>query len=83
MMGVCALLLIPRTYLGFVLQFTNRIKEYAAITMLERVIYFVLVTALVLGGIQDYRLLLAADLIGKAVGLVVACLLYTSIPIPI
>ena len=31
-----------------------------------------LVTALVLGGIQDYRLLLAADLIGKAVGLVVA-----------
>ena len=72
MMGVCALLQIPRTYLSFVLQFTNRIKEYAAIVMLERVIYFVLVTAAVLGGVQDYRLLLAADLIGKAAALAVA-----------
>lgn len=71
MTGVCALLVIPRTYIGYVLQFTNRIKEYAVITMLERIIYFVLVTAMVFGGIREYKWLLAADLFGKGVALVV------------
>lgn len=72
MTGVCALLVIPRTYLAYVLQFTNRIKEYASITMLERMLYFVLVVAMLAVGVRDYRMLIAADLIGKAAALMVA-----------
>lgn len=71
MTGVCALLVIPRTYISYVLQITNRIKEYALITMLERILYFVFVTAMMIGGVHEYKWLLGADLVGKGIALLV------------
>jgi len=61
-----------RTMLLYILQATNRIKEYARITMLDRVLYIVLVISFLLIGIKDYKLMIAADLIGKLISLLYA-----------
>lgn len=72
MTGVCTLLMNPRYYLTYVLQATNRIKEYSFVTTLERLLYFVMVVAMLALGIRDYRMLIVADLAGKAVSLALA-----------
>ncbi len=69
--GLCALLVIPRTFLSYVLQLTNRIREYASVTTLERLLYFTLVVVMLLFGAKDYRMMIIADLAGKAVALAV------------
>ncbi|MFW6030500.1 MAG: hypothetical protein ACOCRO_09660, partial [Halanaerobiales bacterium] len=69
MTALCLLIMNIRHMLLFVLQATNRIKEYAQITMMGRILYFVLITAFLLIGIRDYRLMIVADLIGKLLSL--------------
>lgn len=59
-----------RVLLLNILQATNRIKEYARITMIDRLIYIVLIVFFILLGIKDYKLIIIADLIGKLVSLV-------------
>lgn len=51
--------------LSFILQATNRIKEYARITLLSRILYFGLLMSFILVGFKNYEIIIAADLIGK------------------
>ncbi|WP_418790834.1 hypothetical protein [Phosphitispora sp. TUW77] len=54
----------------FILQATNRIKDYALITVIGRYIYFILIIIFLLFGIREYKLMIAADLIGKIISLI-------------
>lgn len=58
----------------YILQATNRIKEYAKLTMLDRVVYIVIIGILIISGVRDYKLMVAADLIGRLVSLIFAAI---------
>ncbi|MEH7500413.1 hypothetical protein V7251_23500, partial [Cytobacillus firmus] len=53
-------------------QSTNRIKEYASVTMSGRIIYVLVIILLLVVGIRDYQLLIVSDLIGKLFSLSLA-----------
>lgn len=72
MVALSMILANTRTMLLYILQSTNRIKEYAQITMLDRVIYIFLIMILLLVGIRDFKLMIIADLLGKSLSLVSA-----------
>ena len=61
-----------RTMLLYILQATNRIKEYARITMSDRILYITLIIIFILVGIRDYKLMIVADLVGKLLSLIYA-----------
>lgn len=69
MMVVCSLLVIPRGMLLFVLQGTNRIKDYAIATIIEKIVYVILIIILLTMRIREYQLLIVADIIGKGISL--------------
>jgi O-antigen/teichoic acid export membrane protein len=58
--------------LQFILQATNRFKEYSKITMLGRILYFVLTIVLLISGLRDYKILILADLVGRLISLIYA-----------
>lgn len=58
-------LVVPRSLLTFMLQATNRIKEFSIIIILERSIYFILVIAFLMNGVKEFEYLILADVIGK------------------
>lgn len=51
------------------LQGTNRIKEYAHITMISRILYVFLIVVFLAFGVREYRLMIVSDLIGKLISL--------------
>lgn len=53
----------------FTLQATNRISEYANIMLLDRILFIAIVLLLLFVGSRDYHLMIAADLISKAISL--------------
>lgn len=72
MIALCMLFLNVRYMFLFILQATNRIKEYAQITMMDRILYFLLIFIILVFGLSDYKLLIIADLIGKFLSLLYA-----------
>ncbi|WP_059003194.1 lipopolysaccharide biosynthesis protein [Bittarella massiliensis (ex Durand et al. 2017)] len=73
MLALCCILQLPRGMLQYVLQGTNRIKEYAKNVLAEKLIYGVSVVVMVSLGVRDFRFLLLADLVAKLVTLVTIC----------
>lgn len=75
--SVCNLILvIPKTYMAYVLQTTNRIKEYSLVTILEKGFYCAGIIGLLLLGKTSLGLLVFADVLGKIVSLgmsIVSC----------
>ena len=71
---VALVLIISNTRLMLlnILQTTNRIKEYAIINMLDRIIYVLLIIFFLLIGIRDFKLMVIADVIGKLLSLSLA-----------
>lgn len=69
---LCMLLVNARIMLIYILQATNRIKNYAQITMLEKVFYCILIIAFLIVGIKQFEVLVTADLLGKFVSLLFA-----------
>jgi O-antigen/teichoic acid export membrane protein len=59
-----------KSMLLFILQGTNRLKEYAKITIIDRLFYTILIALFLLLGIREYKLMIVADLIGKFLSLV-------------
>lgn len=59
-----------RTFFLYVLQATNRIKEYAQITIIDRVIYIILMWILVSLNIRDFRAMVIADVVSRFISLV-------------
>jgi O-antigen/teichoic acid export membrane protein len=70
--ALCMLLMNMKALLVFVLEGTNRIKEYAQITLMERVLYCILILFFMLIGIREFKVLIIADIIGKFIALVYA-----------
>ncbi len=69
MVSLCLLITNVRLMFLFVLQATNRIKEYAKITMIGRILYFSIIILFLFAGIREYRLMIIADLIGRLISL--------------
>lgn len=72
MTALCLLVVNVRYMFLYILQATNRIKEYARITMLDRVIYIFLIVLFLILGIRDYKMMIVADIIAKFIFLIYA-----------
>lgn len=68
--GICCVLQIPRTFLQYVLQTTNRIVNYAKNFLWEKFIYAFLVILFLALGFREFRVLVLADLIARGATLV-------------
>lgn len=75
MVAICMVLSVPRGFLLFVLESTNKLKEYSKLTIFERVIYCAIIIPMISMGIRDFKYLVAADLVGKTLALLLT--LYT------
>ncbi|OUP49748.1 lipopolysaccharide biosynthesis protein [Lachnoclostridium sp. An181] len=72
--ALCCILQIPRTFLQYLLQTTNRIVDYAKNYLLEKIIYAVLVIVLLMIGMREFKVLVGADLIARTVTLILLSL---------
>jgi O-antigen/teichoic acid export membrane protein len=72
MVALSMILTNTRIMLLYILQATNRIKEYAQVTMIDRVVYIFLILILLFVGIRDFKLMIIADILGKVFSLVLA-----------
>lgn len=68
--GICCVLQIPRTFLQYVLQATDKIVNYAKNFLWEKILYAVLVVVFLLLGFRDFRVLVLADLIARGFTLI-------------
>ncbi len=69
LIGLCILFLMPKTFLQYVLQATNRIKEYSFLIMIDRVCFGMGALSAVFAGLDCFTLVIAADLLGKLVSM--------------
>ncbi|MDD7792775.1 hypothetical protein [Clostridium sp. 'White wine YQ'] len=72
MISINLLIMNILTMLLFILQATNRIKEYAQITAMSRILYFLLTIVIIICGFRSYKLIVLSDLIGKSISLLYA-----------
>jgi O-antigen/teichoic acid export membrane protein len=72
MVALSLLITNMRWMLVFTLQATNRIKEYAGITVIGRVLYVLIIIALLIMGYKEYKLMIVADIIARFVSLMFA-----------
>lgn len=69
MTALCMLVTNIRSMPLFLLQATNRIKEYAKATIIGQVFYFLLMLSTLVAGVRNFKVLIAADLLGRIVSL--------------
>ena len=67
--GISVFLLLPRTLLQYILQGTNRIREYATLTVLEKVVYITVVVVALFTRSHSFIPMILADLMGKTCAL--------------
>lgn len=72
MTALCMIIVGVRAMLLFILEGSNRIKHYAQITIIDRVVYCILISMFLIWGIRQYKLMIVGDLIGKFVSLLYA-----------
>lgn len=70
--ALCTLLTSPQFMLLFLLQATLRIEQYARVVVVQRLFYVIFVVAALLAGSFGYELLVAADLVSRLGGLLLA-----------
>ncbi|APZ50267.1 hypothetical protein BW721_05870 [Jeotgalibaca sp. PTS2502] len=70
MLGIQTLFVNTRYMLLYILQSTNRIKEYSFITISDRLIYLVVIILIVTNKSANFRNLILSDLIGKGFSLI-------------
>ncbi|WP_303863966.1 hypothetical protein [Alkalibaculum bacchi] len=68
-----------RIMLLYILQITNRIKEYARVTISDRIVYILLIITFLIVGVRDYKFMIIADLVGKLTSLVYSMILCKEI----
>ena len=68
--GLCCILQLPRTFLQYTMQATDKIAQYARNFLLEKIVYAALVVVLLLIGVRDFRILVGADLFGRGLTLI-------------
>lgn len=62
---VTGILVVPRSLVTFVLQATNRIKEFSIILIIEKSLYFIFTITILLLGIKKFEILIYADIGAK------------------
>jgi len=75
MIALSLIIINIRTFFLYILQATNRIKDYARIIIIDRVIYIVLVLILIGLDIRDFKAMIIADIAGRLISLIYS--LYT------
>ena len=70
MVALSMVLVNLRIMFLYILQATNRIREYAWITMFDRIVYIFLIALFLTLGVRNYQLMIIADLIGKFFSLI-------------
>lgn len=65
MTGICMLVSNTRIILVHILQSTNRIKEYAVTTMLDRIAYLFFIVLIIFSSQYNYKYMIIADILGK------------------
>ena len=68
----CMLIVNLRGFLIYILQSTNKIKEYARVTIFDRLLYILLIILFLLSGGRNYKLIIIIDLLGKFISLIFA-----------
>lgn len=79
MVSLSLLVTVPRGFLLYVLQTTNRIKEFSLITLLDRFLYLVIISTLLLIGVKNYELMIGADFAIKLITLIISLYLCREI----
>lgn len=69
MVSLCLVLTNSKVMLTFILQATYRIKAYARIILIDRLIYLLFLFLLIVIGVRDFKLMIVADLVGKLISL--------------
>jgi O-antigen/teichoic acid export membrane protein len=67
MTAICMVLVNLRYMLLYILESTNRIKEYAKITTVDKILYGFMIIALLTVGVRDYKIMILVDLISKLI----------------
>lgn len=67
--ALCMLLVNMRLMLLYILEGTNRIKELAQVTLMERIFYGLLIVLFLFLGFRDFQVLVTADIMGKFLSL--------------
>ena len=71
----CMLIVNLRGFLIYILQSTNKIKEYARVTIFDRLLYISLIILFLLSGGRNYKLIIIIDLLGKFISLIFAMII--------
>lgn len=65
------LFMVPKTFLIYILQATNRIKEYSVVTVMEKVVYCFSIIAVLLIGVRNYKILILCDIFSKLISTII------------
>jgi len=68
--GLNAIIILPRSIFYLIMQATGRIKQYAKNTILERIIFTILVFVFLYRGYNNYKILLFADIFAKTIAFI-------------
>lgn len=68
---ICMVLVNVGIMLQYILQCTNRIKEFALLNISDRFMYVVLLILFMLLGVRDFKIMIYADLAGKLLSLLI------------
>lgn len=79
MVAITLVVMNIRFMFFFILQATNRIKEYARLNILDRLVYIGLIILFLVFGVRNYQLMILADVVGKLISLVFALILCKDI----
>lgn len=69
MTALCMVVVNVRYMFLYILQSTNRIKEFAIITITEKILYLILIIFLLFAGMYKYEVLISVDLASKLISL--------------
>ncbi len=68
--GLNAIVILPRSIFYLLMQATGQVKQYAKNTILERIIFTILVFVFLYHGYNSYKLLLFADVFAKTIAFI-------------
>ncbi|GAB6420562.1 oligosaccharide flippase family protein [Bacillus luti] len=70
--SISLILINVRYMLLYILQATNRMKSYAAIIILSKILFGILVVIILISGINEYKYMVLADLVANLISLIYA-----------
>lgn len=69
MATIVILFVTPKIFTSVVMQMTNNLKHYSEIVLIEKIVYSIVLSIMLLAGIRDFRLLILSDVLGKIAAL--------------